>query len=131
MKSNARSVTRALLGWALTASLALAVAGSRDRRGLRHRLDGRLRVRGAISRCDGKSGADGCLPARCGQLEGRVVAARPLLVLSGEKAGGTFLIDQAKLVATDVRGTIIMGSGHWLIDEARQQVIPALVEFIN
>ena len=52
-------------------------------------------------------------------------------MLSGEKAGGTFLIDQAKLVATDVRGTIIMGSGHWLIDEARQQVIPALVEFIN
>jgi pimeloyl-ACP methyl ester carboxylesterase len=55
----------------------------------------------------------------------------PMLVLSGEKAGGTFLIDQAKLVATDVRGTIIKGSGHWLIDEAPEQVIPALVEFID
>ena len=31
----------------------------------------------------------------------------------------------------DVRGTVTTGSGHWLIDEAPQQVIPALVEFIN
>jgi pimeloyl-ACP methyl ester carboxylesterase len=57
--------------------------------------------------------------------------AMPMLVLSGEKAGGVFLIEQAKLVANDVRGVIIKGSGHWLIDEAPRQVIPALVEFID
>jgi hypothetical protein len=55
----------------------------------------------------------------------------PLLVLSGEKASGTFLIDQAKLVATNVTGNVMQDSGHWLIDEAPDQVIPVLVTFIN
>ena len=57
--------------------------------------------------------------------------AMPMLVLSGEKAGGTFLIDQAKMVATDVRGQVVTGSGHWLMEEAPEQVIPKLVEFLN
>jgi len=35
----------------------------------------------------------------------------PMLVLSGEKAGGTFLIEQAKLVASDVRGQVVKGAG--------------------
>jgi pimeloyl-ACP methyl ester carboxylesterase len=55
----------------------------------------------------------------------------PMLVLSGEKAGGTFLIEQAKLVATQVDGKVIPGSGHWLIDEAPQQTIPALLTFLQ
>jgi pimeloyl-ACP methyl ester carboxylesterase/quercetin dioxygenase-like cupin family protein len=55
----------------------------------------------------------------------------PVLVLTGEKASGTFLIDQARLVADDVRGTVVPGSGHWLMEEATDQVVPALVEFIN
>jgi hypothetical protein len=42
----------------------------------------------------------------------------PMLVLSGEKTGGTFLIEQAKLVAFDVRGQVVKGAGHWLIEEA-------------
>lgn len=54
----------------------------------------------------------------------------PMLVLSGEKAGGQFLIDQGRLVDTNVEGVIIKGSGHWLIDEAPSQVIPKLVEFL-
>lgn len=55
----------------------------------------------------------------------------PMLVLSGEKAGGQFLIDQAKMVDTQVEGVIIQGSGHWLMEEAPQQVIPRLVAFLN
>jgi pimeloyl-ACP methyl ester carboxylesterase len=55
----------------------------------------------------------------------------PFLVLTGEKASGTFLIDQAKLVATDVSGHVVQGSGHWLMEEAPDQVIPALVTFLN
>ncbi|MGC1550997.1 MAG: alpha/beta hydrolase, partial [Rhodanobacter sp.] len=35
----------------------------------------------------------------------------PMLVLSGEKAGGSFLIDQAKLAASNVDGVIVKGSG--------------------
>jgi pimeloyl-ACP methyl ester carboxylesterase len=36
-----------------------------------------------------------------------------------------------KLVATDVQGKVISGSGHWLMEEAPQQVIPVLMEFVN
>jgi pimeloyl-ACP methyl ester carboxylesterase len=55
----------------------------------------------------------------------------PLLVLSGEKAGGPFLIEQGRMVATDVEGVLVKGSGHWLMEEAPDQVIPKLVEFLN
>jgi len=33
----------------------------------------------------------------------------PLLVLSGEKAGGPFLIEQGRMVATDVEGVLVKG----------------------
>ena len=40
----------------------------------------------------------------------------PMLVLSGEKAGGQFLIDQGKLVNSNVEGVVVAGSGHWLME---------------
>lgn len=55
----------------------------------------------------------------------------PMLVLSGEKAGGQFLIDQGKLVATNVEGVVVKGSGHWLMEEAPGTVIPKLVDFLT
>ena len=55
----------------------------------------------------------------------------PMLVLSGEKAGGPFLIEQDKMVASNVEGVLVKGSGHWLMEEAPDQVIPKLVEFLN
>ncbi|HXL82312.1 MAG TPA: alpha/beta hydrolase [Pyrinomonadaceae bacterium] len=55
----------------------------------------------------------------------------PMLVLTGEKASGNTLIEQARLVANDVQGVVIKGSGHWLMEEAPSQVIPQLVAFIN
>lgn len=55
----------------------------------------------------------------------------PILVLTGEKASGNFLIEQGKLVGTQVRGVVIPGSGHWLMEEAGPQVIPQLLSFIN
>lgn len=55
----------------------------------------------------------------------------PMLVLSGEKAGGQFLIDQGKLVDSNVEGIVVKGSGHWLMEEAPEQVIPALVKFLG
>jgi pimeloyl-ACP methyl ester carboxylesterase len=57
--------------------------------------------------------------------------AMPMLVLTGEKASGEFLIEQAKLVASDVRGIVIKGSGHWLMDEAPAVVMPAIIDFVN
>jgi pimeloyl-ACP methyl ester carboxylesterase len=61
---------------------------------------------------------------------GRTRLAMPVSVMSGEKSGGTFLIDQVKLVGTDVRGQVIAGSGHWLMEEAPKTVIPALLDFL-
>jgi pimeloyl-ACP methyl ester carboxylesterase len=55
----------------------------------------------------------------------------PVLVLSGEKSGGTFLVDQVKLVANDVTGKVIKGSGHWLMEEAPKDVIPQLTSFVE
>ena len=55
----------------------------------------------------------------------------PVLVLTGEKASGPFLIEQGRLVATDVKGVIVPGSGHWLIDEAPTKVIPELAGFLD
>jgi pimeloyl-ACP methyl ester carboxylesterase len=57
--------------------------------------------------------------------------AMPVLVLTGEKASGTFLIDQARLVAGDVRGEVIKGSGHWLMEEAPASVFPAITGFVD
>jgi pimeloyl-ACP methyl ester carboxylesterase len=55
----------------------------------------------------------------------------PMLVLTGEKASGNFLIEQARLVASDVRGVVVPGSGHWLMEEAPRTVIPVIIAFLN
>ena len=55
----------------------------------------------------------------------------PMLVLSGEKAGGPFLIEQGRMVGSEVEGVLVKGSGHWAMEEAPDQVIPKLVEFLN
>jgi hypothetical protein len=38
----------------------------------------------------------------------------PVLVLTGEKAKGNFLIEQARLVASDAKGQVVPGLEHWL-----------------
>jgi len=35
------------------------------------------------------------------------------------------------MVATNVQGRIIPGAGHWLMEEAPQTTIPALLAFLN
>ena len=55
----------------------------------------------------------------------------PMLILTGEKASGEFLIAQGRLVADNVEGVVVEGSGHWLIDEAPDQVIPKLLSFLT
>jgi len=55
----------------------------------------------------------------------------PVLVLAGERSGGDFLIDQIRLVADDVRGQVVKGSGHWLMEEAPDEVIPSIVGFLD
>ncbi len=62
---------------------------------------------------------------------GKTPLAMPILVLSGEKSGGEFLLEQVRLVAPDVQGRVIAGSGHWLMEEAPETVIPALLDFLG
>lgn len=62
---------------------------------------------------------------------GKTKLTMPVLVLAGEKSGGEFLVTQVKLVATKVDGKVIKGSGHWLMEEAPDQTIPALLTFIQ
>lgn len=40
-------------------------------------------------------------------------------------------IKQGKLVATNVQGVMVKNAGHWLMEEAPGQVIPALVDFLD
>jgi pimeloyl-ACP methyl ester carboxylesterase len=55
----------------------------------------------------------------------------PVRVVAGERSGGSFLIEQVRLVANDVDGTVIPGSGHWLLEEAPALVIPVLQEYVH
>ena len=55
----------------------------------------------------------------------------PMLILTGEKASGDFLIEQGRLVNSNVEGVVIKSKGHWLMEEAPREVIPRLVAFIN
>jgi pimeloyl-ACP methyl ester carboxylesterase len=55
----------------------------------------------------------------------------PMLVLTGEKASGEFLIQQGRLVAENVEGIVVKGAGHWLMEEAPDQVIPKLAGFLR
>jgi pimeloyl-ACP methyl ester carboxylesterase len=55
----------------------------------------------------------------------------PVRVIAGEKSGGSFLIEQVRLVADDVDGTVIPGTGHWLIEEAPDRVIPVLQGYVH
>jgi pimeloyl-ACP methyl ester carboxylesterase len=55
----------------------------------------------------------------------------PVLTIAGEKSAGEFVGKQARIYAENVQSVIIKGSGHWLIDEAPEQVVPVLVSFIK
>jgi pimeloyl-ACP methyl ester carboxylesterase len=60
----------------------------------------------------------------------RTPLTMPMLVLSGEKAGGTTLIEQAKLVAAEVRGQVVPGVGHWLMEESPRIVMSNIASFV-
>lgn len=62
---------------------------------------------------------------------GKTPLTMPVLVIAGEKSGGDFLIEQVKLVAKDVHGQVVIGSGHWLMEEAPEATIPAITAFVD
>jgi pimeloyl-ACP methyl ester carboxylesterase len=54
----------------------------------------------------------------------------PVLAIGGEKGLGEGTINTMNLVADDVQGIIIPGSGHWVAEEAPQQLLAALRPFL-
>jgi pimeloyl-ACP methyl ester carboxylesterase len=55
----------------------------------------------------------------------------PVLAVGADKSFGTAMADDLRFVATDVRGAVIAGSGHWLMEEQPAATIAVLVPFID
>jgi pimeloyl-ACP methyl ester carboxylesterase len=55
----------------------------------------------------------------------------PVLAIGGEKALGEGTINTMKLVADDVQGVVIPGSGHWVAEEAPEQLLATLRPFLS
>lgn len=55
----------------------------------------------------------------------------PLLAMGGEYFGAAFLTEHCKLVAENVKGSNIKGSGHWVVQENTAQVQEDLLKFFT
>jgi pimeloyl-ACP methyl ester carboxylesterase len=54
----------------------------------------------------------------------------PVLAIGGEKGIGEGTVNTMKLVADNVQGVIIRGSGHWVAEEVPEQLLAALAPFL-
>ncbi len=54
----------------------------------------------------------------------------PVLAIGGDKANGTVLGRQMKLVASDVTVVILKDTGHWVLEESPQATTDALMAFL-
>ena len=54
----------------------------------------------------------------------------PVLVIGGTASVGDLAVEAVKLVADDVQSVIIDGSGHWLAEEAPEEFLAALRDFL-
>jgi pimeloyl-ACP methyl ester carboxylesterase len=55
----------------------------------------------------------------------------PVLALGADHSFGTQMADIMRLVATDVTGSVITDSGHWVMEEQPRQTTAAIVDFIE
>ena len=54
----------------------------------------------------------------------------PVLGMGGEESGGENAANAMKLVADDVQAVVLKGSGHWVAEQAPDQLLAALTEFL-
>jgi pimeloyl-ACP methyl ester carboxylesterase len=54
----------------------------------------------------------------------------PVLAIGGEESGGENAANAMKLVADDVHGVVLRGSGHWVAEQAPDQLLASLTEFL-
>ena len=62
---------------------------------------------------------------------GRTKLPMPLLLITGDKAMGPALEQQAKLVSENYRSIIFKETGHWLMDERPAETAAALKDFFE
>jgi pimeloyl-ACP methyl ester carboxylesterase len=55
----------------------------------------------------------------------------PVLAIGGEASYGDHVAEAMRLIADDVRGVTISGAGHWVAEEAPEQVLDALSSFLT
>ena len=56
--------------------------------------------------------------------------AMPVLAMGGAESLGAMTADTMRLTADDVQTLVIPGVGHWLAEEAPEQLVAALTEFL-
>lgn len=54
----------------------------------------------------------------------------PVLAIGGEKANGTLLSQQMKLVATNAKMSVLKDTGHWVLEERPAETTDALMKFL-
>ena len=56
--------------------------------------------------------------------------AMPVLAIGGELSYGDHVAEALRAVADDVQGVVILGTGHWVAEQAPEQVLEALTGFL-
>jgi pimeloyl-ACP methyl ester carboxylesterase len=54
----------------------------------------------------------------------------PVLAMGGEESGAENAANTMKLVADDVTGVVLKGSGHWVAEQAPEQLLAAVTDFL-
>src|ERR1700692_71351 len=54
----------------------------------------------------------------------------PVLAIGGDKANGTVLGNQMKLVATNATMIVLKDTGHWVLEERPKETTEALMKFL-
>jgi pimeloyl-ACP methyl ester carboxylesterase len=54
----------------------------------------------------------------------------PVLAMGGAESVGAMAADTMKLTADDVQTLVIPDTGHWLAEQAPEELVAALTEFL-
>ena len=54
----------------------------------------------------------------------------PVLAIGGEKANGTLLGQQMKIVASNATMIVLKDTGHWILEENPEETTDALMKFL-
>ena len=89
-----------------------------------------------LSRPDVLPGSFGfyrALDATLAQNEARKAArlTMPVLAIGGEQSYGAHVGDTMKLLADDVHGVVIPGTGHWIAEDAPEATLAAMMAFLS